>query len=86
MVGNILLAIVSACVYAVTGYLKSAGEGFVWTKFVATLLVGGFVGVWLWFLGFEVTQENVALYMTSCAGVVVVVENLIKTISRRFIK
>jgi len=81
----ILIAIVAAAVFAASGYLKSAGtENFEPAKFAATVLVGIVVGAVMYVSGAPVTEANVATQIGTYAGVIAVVENVLKAILRRF--
>ncbi|RKY68967.1 MAG: hypothetical protein DRQ24_11225 [Candidatus Latescibacterota bacterium] len=81
---TILIAIVAAAIFASAGYLKSSGtENFDATKFSATVLVGAIVGVVMYFGGVPVTEANVIEQLAAYAGIVAVVENILKAIIRR---
>jgi len=82
---TILIAIVAAAIFAASGYLKSAGtENFEATKFAATVLVGIVVGAVMYASGSPVTESSVAAQLGMYAGVIAVVENVLKAILRRF--
>jgi len=82
---TILIAIIAAAVFAASGYLKSAGtENFEPIKFAATVLVGIVVGAVMYAGGSPVTEANVATQIGIYAGIVAVVENVLKAILRRF--
>jgi len=81
----IIYAVVAAIVFALSGYLKSAkDEEFDATKFIATVLVGALVGVVLYVKGAAITEEAVATQFAAYAGIVVIVENVIKAVMRWF--
>jgi len=81
---TILIAIVAAAIFAASGYLKSAGtENFEATKFAATVLVGIVVGAVMYASGSPITEANVATQIGTYAGVVAVVENVLKAFLRR---
>jgi len=80
---TILLAVVAAMVYAIAGYLKSAGEDFNAVKFGATAIVGAFVGVSMFLSGLPITEASVMVQMGIYVGVVVMVENVLKAIVRK---
>lgn len=82
-VETICIAIVAALVYALAGYLKSAGENFDFVKFGATCAVGAVVGVILYGAGVPITEEAVLTQMAAYAGIVVVAENILKAIVKR---
>jgi len=82
---TILIAIIAAAIFAASGYLKSVGtENFEPTKFAATVLVGIVVGAVMYVSGSPVTEANVATQIGTYAGVIAVVENVLKAILRRF--
>ena len=81
----IIFAIVAAIVFAASGYLKSAkDEEFDVTKFGATILVGALVGVVLYVKGAAITESSVTEQFAAYAGIVVIVENVIKAVMRWF--
>jgi len=81
---TILIAIVAAAIFASAGYLKSSGtENFDATKFSATVLVGAIVGAVMYFGGVPVTEAGVAEQLAAYAGIVAVVENVLKAFLRR---
>ena len=81
----IIYAVVAAIVFALSGYLKSAkDEEFDATKFGATILVGALVGVVLYVKGAAITEEAVATQFAAYAGIVVILENALKTVVRWF--
>jgi len=84
-IGEILLAVFSAAIYALAGYLKS-NESFDIVKAVSTLITGAIVGTILSFMGVKVTEENVATQMITMAGLLYFVEGVIKGIARKFRK
>ena len=82
---TIVVAILAAIIFAASGYLKSVGtENFEPTKFTATVLVGIVVGAVMYASGSPVTEANVATQLAMYAGVIAVVENVLKAILRRF--
>jgi len=82
---TILIAILAAIIFAASGYLKSAGtENFEATKFAATVLVGIVVGAVMYVSGSPLTEANVTTQIGIYAGIVAVVENVLKAILRRF--
>ncbi len=82
---TILIAILAAVIFAASGYLKSAGtENFEIPKFVATLVVGAIVGAVIYASGSPVTESSVVEQLAVYAGVIAVVENVIKAILKRF--
>ena len=82
---TILIAIIAAAVFAASGYLKSSNfENFEVTKFAATIIVGMAVGAIMYVSGLEITETNVMAQLAAYTGVIVVVENILKGILRRF--
>jgi len=80
---TILLALVATMIYAITGYLKSAGEDFNAVKFGATAIVGVFVGLSMHISGLPITEASVMVQMVTYVGVVVIIENVLKAIVRK---
>ena len=81
---TILIAVLAAAIFASAGYLKSSGtENFDATKFSATVLVGAIVGAVMYFGGVPVTEAGVAEQLAAYAGIVAVVENVLKAFLRR---
>ena len=82
---TIVVAILAAIIFAASGYLKSVGtEDFDTPKFAATVLVGAVVGAIMYASGLPVTEAGVLEQLAAYAGIVVVVENILKAILRRF--
>ena len=82
---TIAVAILAAIIFAASGYLKSVGtEDFDAPKFAATDLVGAIVGAIMYASGSPVTEANVLEQLAAYAGIVVIVENILKAILRRF--
>lgn len=80
---TILIAVLAAVIFAASGYLKSVGtENFEATKFVATIVVGAIVGAVMYAGGGSITELSVTEQVAAYAGIVVVVENVIKAILR----
>ncbi|MCW3128560.1 MAG: hypothetical protein N2V75_00415 [Methanophagales archaeon] len=81
---TILIAVLAAVIFAASGYLKSVGtENFDLEKFIATILVGAVVGAVMYASGSPVTESNVAAQLAMYAGVIAVVENVLKAFLRR---
>jgi len=81
---TIVVAILAAIIFAASGYLKSSGtENFETPKFVATIAVGAIVGAFMYASGLPVTEANVATQLVAYAGIVAVVENVLKAFLRR---
>jgi diacylglycerol kinase len=81
---EIVVAIAAAVVYALTGYFKSVKEEVDMVKAVTTVIIGVLVGVVLYVGNIPVTAENVAAQMLAYAGLIVLVENIVKGVYRRF--
>ena len=84
MIEPILIAVVSAALYALVGYAKSVGEEPDLAKAGATMILGAVIGVLMAASGIDVTQINVTEQMVIYVGLVAVIENAIKAIVRRY--
>jgi len=84
MIETVLIAVFSAALYALLGYLKSVEEEPDITKAGATMILGALIGVLLATSGIDVTQINVMEQMTIYIGLVAVIENVLKALVRRF--
>jgi len=81
---TILIAVIAAVIFASAGYLKSSStEDFDATKFSATVLVGAIVGAIMYLTGSPVTEASVIEQLAAYAGIVAVVENVLKAFLRR---
>ena len=80
-----ILALVSAAIYALVGYLKSVEEKPDMLKAVSTMIVGAVVGLVMAASGIDVTSINVMEQMAMYAGFVCIIENGIKAIYRRYL-
>jgi len=89
-VETVLIAVLAAAIYSATSYLKKHmkddPENFDPVKFAATLIVGAIVGFSMWTSGIPITQEAVETQLVAYAGLVAIVENVIKVIYRAFTK
>lgn len=87
VIEQIGLPIIAAVIYALAAYFKNSGgpdgQTFEKTKFIATLVVGGVIGVIMVASGLPVTEESVALQMATYGGLVMLTEYIIKGIYRR---
>ena len=81
---QIVWVVISAAIFAVSGYLKSVGEKPDPVKFLSTLIIGAFIGLIFSFTGAPVTEEAISVILVTYIGAVVVVENAIKAIVRRW--
>lgn len=80
---QVVLSVLAAIVYSLAVYFKNlsaSGEKFDESKFIRTIIVGAVVGIASKAAGVEVTQENIVELSASYAGVVAVVENVLKLI------
>jgi len=84
--GEVLLSLLSAVIISFVTYFskmtKADGEFFDIQKIARTALVGLAIGVISIFTGVEVTTENWYELVASYAGVVTVVDQLVKMIFR----
>ena len=89
-VETIFLALVAAALYAGTQFVKKwpsdKPEEFDWTKFFATVILGGLIGVAAALKGIVPDQTSVELQLGLFAGATVIIENGIKTAIRLFRK
>ena len=81
---QIVWVVISAAVFAVSGYLKSVGEKPDPVKFLSTLIIGAIIGLIFSFMGAPVTEEAIMTMLVTYIGAVVVVENMIKAVIRRW--
>ena len=86
MIETIIIAVLSAALYAVLGYEKSVGEKIDLTKAGATMILGGIIGALMVASGIEVTQISVMGQVVMYAGTICVIENAIKAVFRRLKK
>ena len=79
---TIFLALVAAMLYAGTQFIKKVPtdkpEEFNWTKFLATVVLGGAIGVAAALKGVVPDQTSVELQLALFAGATAVIENGIK--------
>lgn len=80
------LPIIAAFIVAALGYVKNASstsaEGFDLVKFGATVIVGGGVTVVMYLTGQPISSESIAVQVVAYSGLIVIVENGIKVITR----
>ena len=86
MIETILIAVLSAALYALLGYEKSVGEKIDLTKAGATMILGGIIGALMVASGIEVTQISVMGQVVMYTGTICVIENFFKAIARRLKK
>lgn len=86
MMEIMLLALVSAAIYALAGYLKSVEEEPDILKAISTMIVGAVVGLVMAASGIDVTQVGVLEQLGMYAGFVCIIENVLKAIWRRYLK
>jgi hypothetical protein len=83
---TILFAVVAAALYAGTAFMKQLPtdkpEQFDRTKFLATIILGGLIGVVAALKGIVPDQTSVELQLALYAGTTVVIENGIKIVVR----
>jgi len=78
----IILAILGAIMYALTGYAKQyTTESFDEEKFVVTIFIGFVVGIASYLLGITFDPAYQLLIST---GIIVAVENVAKAVYRRY--
>ena len=78
---SVFIAILASIAYAMTHYFKKAGkEKFSVTKFLATVIVGAIVGVVMYTQNVPITEESFETQFIAYAGLVALVENVIKII------
>ncbi len=81
MYEQILYALVGAVIYGVFGYLKTTPlESWDWQKFLSTVAIGIMFGVVEVYLKVD---YDAAIIIATNAGLVSIVENIIKAIWRR---
>jgi len=85
MAVTILIAMVAAAVFAVSGYLKSVKtEDFEIRKFVPTIAVGAILGAITYAIGSPVTELGVMEQVAAYIGMIVLLENVLKALLRHF--
>jgi len=81
---QLLTPIMAAVFYGVTGYLKQKplnAEKFDGQKFAGTMIIGGVIGLIMFMVK---TSFDLASALVLSTGLVVIVENLLKIVWRRF--
>lgn len=91
MLETIVLAIVSAILYAGSAFMKKNfnhdnPQSFDTTKFASTLLVSAVIAVSMIAAGINtVTEADIATQLALYAGMVALVENVIKAVYRKVV-
>lgn len=80
---QLLYSIAAAVVYGLAGYFKSSGESFDKKKFLTTVAIGVVVGIIMAYC--KLSYEGAYNFALS-AGIIAIVENVLKAIWRRGIK
>jgi small basic protein len=75
---TILYAISAGIVYGLIVYARKYHETFDPAKFFSTIFVSALVGIVIVFGGHEIGEESFMVQWTALAGLVVIVENIIK--------
>jgi hypothetical protein len=90
MIENVIFSVGAALIYSVTFYAKKYDleekEEFDKWKFISTLSVGTLVGVGSAFAGYEVTYTNIEAKLVTYAGVIALIESLLKMGYRKYKK
>lgn len=90
MIENIIFSVGAAVIYSVTFYAKKydleEDEKFDKWKFISTISVGTLVGVGSAFAGYEISYTNIEAKLVTYAGVIALVESLLKMGYRRYKK
>lgn len=83
---QILTAILAGLTYSLTMYFKKLqkGESFDLWKLASTIVIGIFVAVSLVLSGAEINQLTFEQQFLMYAGLIPIVENILKAIYRRF--
>lgn len=84
MIENVGVALIAAVIYSGSMYLKKmsgpGAEAFDWMKFLATMLVGLFVGLLSGYTGIIPTESGIVEQMGAYAGLVVVVQTWVQMV------
>ena len=85
VIETIILAVLAAIMYAGTEFIKKYldsehPETFNYIKFLATIIIGGIIGVAVGYEGTIPTQLSITEQLALYAGSVVVLENVLKII------
>ena len=80
MVQNLINALIGAIAWSASGYLKNASknkEKFSWYKFLRSLIIGIFVGLFSGYLNLPYDQTVILIINT---GIIAIIDNLTKAI------
>jgi hypothetical protein len=83
-IATLVLVLLAALVYALSGFFKNAGEKPDLIKMGATIVVGLIYGVYVLYIGISPTPEGWVAFLASAGFAVVIIENVLKGIARRF--
>jgi uncharacterized membrane protein YfcA len=86
LVKQVFFAVVSAILYASVWYARARRKGrekFNHEKFVATLIVGACAGAGMGVAGVDVTAAGVESALITYAGIITLVEGILKTVLAR---
>lgn len=83
MISGIIFGAVAGFGYALTGYIKNAGQKPDYLKMGINALAGGVIGGALSLYGIEVTDVTIAAYVAMSAGTLAIVEQTLKGIWKR---
>jgi len=79
------IALFMAVIYTILGIAKSTGEEFNPVKATATILLGLFIGIVMYVSGTPITNANVMEQLGVYAGLLYVIENILKSFWRRVV-
>lgn len=85
----ILYAILASALYSLIFYVKklvTEPTPFSVSKFIATILVGAGIGAYFHFRHIELNENGILAMLSTLAGTVVIVENVLKVIYRLIFK
>ena len=88
---TVLMGVIVAVVYSLSMYMKNSmnsenPETFDWFKAGSTTVVGGLVGLLITQTGVLPTEVGVETQLATMAGVIVMVENVLKIVYRAVAK
>jgi len=85
-IATIMMAVMSAVVYAIIAYAKTQNENFDSLKFLSTIIIGVCVGIMFVMSNTPITQQTIEVQLVAYAGTTALVENVLKLIYRKIIK
>jgi|Deesub1362A_J573_1020465.scaffolds.fasta_scaffold00652_15 RsiW-degrading membrane proteinase PrsW (M82 family) len=90
-VETILTAVLAAIVYSMSMYIKKAinteePQDFDTVKFSSTVVVGAIVGAVMHMSGVPITEESFQNQFIAYAGLVALVENILKILKRALVR